>query len=242
MANFNTHFTVAATASAVVSATLLSMEVVSPEEAVIAFGLGTLGGLLPDVDSAHSTSIKVGFNVLSLLMTIMLIFVKSSSYSLIEMTVVSVLVFMGIRYAFLEFFRKISKHRGMFHTVPVALIWGIVVASLCQWFFDLNSLVSWVYGFMITWGYLVHLILDETYSVDLGNRRMKRSSGTAFKFGMFKNRNQKIQTAIVYASIPLLLVFVAPDTALVQTALFSHEAWLNFTEVILPHDGRWFFH
>lgn len=242
MANFNTHFTVAATASAVVSATLLSMEVVTPEQAVIAFSIGTLGGLLPDVDSSHSTSIKVGFNVLSLLMTIILIFVKSSSYSLIEMAVVSVIVFLGIRYAFLEFFRKISKHRGMFHTIPVALIWGIVVASLCQWFFGLNSLVSWVYGFMVTWGYLVHLILDETYSVDLGNRRMKKSSGTAFKFGMFKNRNQKIQTAIVYASIPLLLIFIAPSTELLQTAIFSQEAWLNFKDIIVPHDGRWFFH
>lgn len=241
MANFNTHFTVAAGASAVVSATLLSMEVVSPEQAVIAFGLGTLGGLLPDVDSAHSTSIKVGFNVLSLLMTIMLIFVKSSTYSLVEMFVVSVLVFVGIRYAFLEFFRKISKHRGMFHTLPVAVIWGIVVASMGQWLFDLNSLVSWVYGFMITWGYLVHLILDETYSVDLGNRRMKRSSGTAFKFGMFKTRNQQIQTVIVYVSIPLLLL-IAPETNLVQTALFSQEAWLNFKDILLPYDGKWFFH
>ena len=241
MANFNTHFTVAAAASAVVSATLLSMEVVTPEQAVIAFGLGTLGGLLPDVDSAHSTSIKVGFNVLSLLMTIMLIFVKSSTYSLVEMAIVASLVFVGIRYAFLEFFRKISKHRGMFHTVPVALIWGIVVASMCQWMFDLNSLVSWVYGFMITWGYLVHLILDETYSVDLGNRRMKRSSGTAFKFGMFKNRNQQIQTVIVYASIPLLFM-IAPETNLVQTALFSEEAWLNFKDILFPYDGRWFFH
>lgn len=241
MANFNTHFSVAAGASAVISATLLSMEVVTPEQAVIAFGLGTLGGLLPDVDSAHSTSIKVGFNVLSLLMTIMLIFVKSSSYSLIEMFIVSVIVFLGIRYAFLEFFRKISKHRGMFHSVPVALIWGIVVASMCQWFFDLNSLVSWVYGFMITWGYLVHLILDETYSVDLGNRRMKRSSGTAFKFGMFKNKNQKIHTAVIYAAIPLCL-FLAPETDLLQTALFSQEAWLNFKDIIVPHDGRWFFH
>ena len=241
MANFNTHFTVAAGASAVVSATLLSMEVVSPEQAVVAFGIGTLGGLLPDVDSAHSTSIKVGFNVLSLLLTIMLIFVKSSTYSLVEIFVVASLVFVGIRYAFLEFFRKISKHRGMFHSVPVAVIWGIVVAILCKWFFDLNSLVSWVYGFMVTWGYLVHLILDETYSVDLGNRRMKRSSGTAFKFGMFKTRTQQIQTAVVYAAIPILFV-LAPETDLLQTALFSQEAWLTFTDILIPYDGNWFFH
>ncbi len=241
MANFNTHFTVAAGASAVVSATLLSMEVVTPEQAVIAFGIGTLGGLLPDVDSSRSTSIKVGFNVLSLLMTIMIIFVKSSSYSLIEMIIVASLVFMGIRYAFLEFFRKISKHRGMFHSIPVAIIWGIVIAIMCQWFFDLNSLVSWVYGVMIILGYFVHLILDEIYSVDLGNRRMKKSSGTALKFGMYKNRQQQIQTAVIYLLIPLLFI-IAPNTDMIQTALFSHEAWLSFTDIILPYDGKWFFH
>ena len=241
MANFNTHFTVAAGASAVVSGTLLSMEVVSPEQAVLAFAIGTLGGLLPDVDSSHSTSIKVGFNVLSLLLTIMLIFVKSSTYSLVEMLMVSIVVFLAIRYAFLEFFRKISKHRGMFHTIPVGIIWGIVVSILAHIFFDLDSLVSWVYAFMITWGYFVHLLLDETYSVDLGNRRMKKSLGTAFKLGMFKNTKQKIHTAIIYLSIPLLLWF-APDTSLIENALFSQEAWLTFKEIVIPYDGKWFFH
>jgi len=241
MANFNTHFTVASGASAMVAGTLLSMEVVSPEQAVVAFAIGTLGGLLPDVDSSHSTSIKVGFNVLSLLLTIMLIFVKSSTYSLVEMFIVSGLLFTGIRYAFLEFFRKISKHRGMFHSIPVGLIWGIVVSILAHIFFDLDALVSWVYGFMVTWGYFVHLILDETYSVDLGNRRMKKSAGTAFKLGMFKNTQQMVQTVIIYASIPVLLWF-APDTTLIENALFSHDAWLTFKDILLPFDGKWFFH
>jgi hypothetical protein len=241
MANFNTHFTVASGASAMVAGTLLSMEVVSPEQAVVAFAIGTLGGLLPDVDSSHSTSIKVGFNVLSLLLTIMLIFVKSSTYSLVEMFIVAGLLFTGIRYAFLEFFRKISKHRGMFHSIPVGLIWGIVVSILAHIFFDLDALVSWVYGFMVTWGYFVHLILDETYSVDLGNRRMKKSAGTAFKLGMFKNTQQRVQTVIIYASIPVLLWF-APDTTLIENALFSHDAWLTFKDILLPFDGKWFFH
>ncbi|SFV54864.1 hypothetical protein MNB_SV-14-54 [hydrothermal vent metagenome] len=241
MANFNTHFMVASLASAVVSGTLLSMEVVSPEQAVYAFALGTLGGLLPDVDSAHSKSIRVGFNVLSLLMTIMIIFVKSSTYSLIEMFIVAGLVFVGIRYALLDIFRKISKHRGMFHSIPVALIWGIMVAILMQYFFGLNSLVSWVYGFMVTMGYFVHLILDETYSVDLGNRRVKKSLGTAMKFGKFKTTKDKVQTLIIYASIPLLMK-IAPDTTLIENALFSHDAWLTFKDILLPYDGRWFLH
>lgn len=241
MANFNTHLSVATTASAMISGTLLSMEVLSPNQAVIAFVLGTLGGLLPDVDSAHSTSIKVGFNVLSLLMTIMFIFVESSTYSLVEMFIMSGLVFLGIRYGFLELFRKISKHRGMFHSVPVALIWGTVVAILMYFFFALNSLVSWVYGLMITVGYLVHLILDEIYSVDLRNRRVKKSWGTAFKFYKLKTTTDKIQTVLVYGAL-IGLLSIAPDTSMIQTEIFSQEAWLNFKDVLIPYDGKWFFH
>ncbi len=241
MANFNTHFMVGAGASAMVSGTILSMEITSPEEAVYAFALGTLGALLPDVDSAHSTSIKVGFNVLSILMTIMVIFVKSSTYSLIEMSIVASLVFIGIRYALLDIFRKISKHRGMFHSIPVAIIWGIVIAILMQYFFGLNSLISWVYGFMVTTGYFVHLILDETYSVDLGNRRVKKSFGTAMKLGKIKTTKDKIQTAIIYISIPLLLS-IAPDRTLFINALFSYDAWLTFKDILLPYDGKWFLH
>ena len=77
--------------------------------------------------------------------------------------------------------------------------------------------------------------------MDLGNRRMKKSSGTAFKFGMFKTKNQKIQTALVYLAIPLLLL-IAPPIDMLQTAIFSQEAWLNFKDILLPYDGRWFFH
>jgi hypothetical protein len=217
------------------------MEVVTPEQGVVAFFLGTLGGLLPDVDSAHSTSIKVGFNVLSLLLTIMMIFVKSSTYSIVEMFIMATVVFLAIRYGFLELFRKISKHRGMFHSVPVAFIWGIVVAILMHFFFGLNSLVSWVYGFMVTFGYLVHLTLDETYSVDLGNRRVKKSLGTALKFYKFKTNSDKIHTAIIYALL-VGLFMIAPNTDLVVNALFSQEAWLNFKDVLLPYDGKWFIH
>ena len=239
MANFNTHFVVAASASAVVSGVLLSMEVIEPTQAVMAFALGTFGGLMPDIDSDHSKSIGIGFTVVSLLITILAVFVKSSTYSIVEMIILAGVVFVGIRYGFIDMFRKMSKHRGMFHTIPVAMIWGVSVAIIMHLFFGLDALISWIYGFMITWGYLVHLILDETYSVDLGNRRIKKSSGTAFKFGMFKDEQQKTHTAIIYGVL-IVLFAVAPDTSLVQKAIFSQEAWYNFIDVLIPHDGKWF--
>jgi len=241
MANFNTHFVVAASASAVLSGTLLSMEILEPTQAVMAFALGTFGGLMPDIDSDHSKSIGVGFTVVSLLITTLSVFVKSSTYSIVEMLLMAGVVFGTVRFGLIGVFRKISKHRGMFHSIPVALIWGVSTAIIMHLFFGLNALVSWVYGVMITWGYLVHLILDEIYSVDLGNRRVKKSWGTALKLVKLKTNTDKIQTALVYLAL-VLLMMKAPDTTMIQEALFSPEAWANFKDVLLPYDGRWFFH
>ncbi len=241
MANFNTHFVVAATASAVLSGTLLSMEILEPTQAVMAFALGTFGGLMPDIDSDRSKSIGIGFTVVSLLVTILAVFVKNSTYSLLEMLIMAGVVFGTVRFGFIEIFRKISKHRGMFHSIPVAIIWGESTAILMHLFFGLNALVSWVYGIMIIWGYLVHLILDEVYSVDLGNRRVKKSWGTALKLFKVKTRTDQIQTILIYALVAFLWT-KAPDPTMIKEALFSPEAWANFKDVLLPYDGRWFFH
>jgi len=241
MANFNTHFVVAGGASAIISGTLLSMGVITPTESIMAFAIGTFGGLMPDIDSDNSKAVEVGFTVLSLLITILLVFLTSSIYSLVEMLIMSAIVFSTIRFGVIDIFRKISKHRGMFHSIPVALIWGLITTILMHSFFGLNSLLSWVYGIMMSFGYIVHLVLDEIYSVDLGNKRMKKSSGTAFKFYKLKNATDKIQNVLIY----MLLIFlfsIAPDTSLVKEVLFSQEAWINFQDILLPHDGRWFFH
>jgi membrane-bound metal-dependent hydrolase YbcI (DUF457 family) len=241
MANFNTHFVVGAIATSILSGTLLSMEILSPNEAVLAFVLGTFGSLIPDIDADNSKSIGIAFTVVSLLVTTLAVFVKSATYSLVEMLLMAGVVFYLIRFGFIGLFRKVSKHRGMFHSIPVALIWGVATAIIMHLFFDLNALLSWSYGLMITWGYLVHLLLDEIYSVDLGNRRVKKSFGTALKFFRLKTTTDKIQNLIIYASLGWL-ISISPDTSLIKEALFSPEAWANFKDILLPYDGRWFFH
>jgi len=241
MANFNTHFIVASSASAIASGIMLSMEVIEPNQAIMAFVIGTFGGLLPDIDSDNSKSISIAFTIISFLITILLIFFKSSTYSVIEMIIVGGMVFYTIRFGLIGVFRKVSKHRGMFHSVPVALIWGVGTAILMHLFFGLDELVSWVYGIMMSFGYIIHLLLDEIYSVDLANRRLKKSSGTAFKFYKLKTNTDKIQNILIYAFL-IFLLYNSPDTELVQKALFSKEAWLNFKDVLLPYDGRWFIH
>ena len=231
----------AASASAMISGVLLSMEVMSPTESVLAFLLGTFGGLMPDVDSDNSTSIGIGFTIVSFLVTILAMFIKSTTYSIVELLIMGAVVFSFIRFGVISVFRKISKHRGMFHSIPVAFIWGIITAIVMHLMFGLDSLVSWVYGLMVTFGYLVHLTLDEIYSVDLGNKRIKKSFGTALKLFRLKTSSDRYQNILIYISL-FFLMSIAPDTSLIKEALFSQEAWINFKDVLLPYDGRWFFH
>jgi hypothetical protein len=158
-----------------------------------------------------------------------------------EMLIMGWFIFYMVRFGFIEIFRKVSKHRGIFHSIPVGLIWGVSITVIMYLFFKLNPLISWIYGIMMSFGYIIHLILDEIYSVDLGNRRVKKSAGTALKLFKLKTPNDKIQYLIVYL-ILIYLFSMAPDISIVQKAIFSHDAWLNFKSLLLPYDGKWFIH
>jgi len=64
VANFNTHLIVGAGVSTVVSGTLLAMGSINSMEALMAFAFGTLGGLLPDIDSNRSKLLSWVYSIL----------------------------------------------------------------------------------------------------------------------------------------------------------------------------------
>jgi len=241
MANFDTHLIVGATVSLIMSETLISMKILSPNLASVAFFLGTLGSLMPDIDSNHSKSIRVSLSMISILITMLLISAKSKIYSLIELFIMSIFILGFIRFGIIKFFRLTSKHRGMFHSIPVAFIWGVLTAIISNMFIGLNSLISWIFGFMITIGYITHLILDELYSVDLVNKKIKKSFGTALKLFKLKTNIDKMQTLLIYI-ILILLIKLSPTTTLFTETLFSHQAITNFIDVLIPYDNKWFIH
>lgn len=65
MANFNTHLNVAFMASGTLSLTVYKAGLVDDSGFLMCVALGTIGGLLPDLDSDNSTPIKLGFNITS---------------------------------------------------------------------------------------------------------------------------------------------------------------------------------
>ncbi|MBD3795213.1 MAG: metal-dependent hydrolase [Epsilonproteobacteria bacterium] len=239
MANFETHFKVATLASAIISSTLLTTHTIEPNHAVLAFGFGILGGILPDIDSSNSKPITIAFNLISLFLAIIAVFIKADVYSVAEMIIMAGGIFMIIRYGLIEIFRKFVTHRGMFHSIPTATLWGVIVAIIMHYLFDYDELVSWIYGLMTTLGYIVHLTLDEFYSVDLYNRRMKKSFGTALKFFMLDKPQDKLYTISIYLAL-FMLISIAPDYHFFVDSIFSDEALKNFQTVLVPSDGKWF--
>lgn len=58
---------------------------------------------------------------------------------------------------------------------------------------------AWLCGVFVLLGFLVHLLLDEFYSVNLyGKKLLKSSFGTAFCLG---NLNQPLGTVALYAAV-----------------------------------------
>lgn len=67
--------------------------------------------------------------------------------------------------------------------------------------------MSWLFGLFLFFGSLIHLLLDEIYSVNVFGLKVKKSFGTAIKFF----ERQKIwQYALLYLMIAVLF-YVAPQ-------------------------------
>jgi hypothetical protein len=232
MANFKTHYQVATIASASLSATFLAMNVLNPAQAIHAFLIGSFSGLIPDVDSPHSISIQVAFSLFSLFLAIFLVFSKAQTYSLVEIAVGVVAIYFFMQNIVIKIFKMQTRHRGLFHSVPAALLYGLLIVLICHYFLKSRSFDAWLFGFFASFGYLIHLTLDEIYSVDLSNQRLKSSFGTALKLFSFNTKMAQMQSVILY-----MLLFIdfhfAPSYASFVNALFSLKTWRQFLAVLI---------
>ncbi len=236
MANFKTHLLVAATISGIASVGVIATDIVETIEVARYFPLGVAGGLLPDIDSDHSTPTKIFFALLALSGAFWAVLWGIPSYSLAELVLIWVGVFLLLRYVVFEAFSRLTVHRGVFHSILASLFFGLLTTNISYHLFHCDSLTSWMSGCFVVMGYLVHLSLDELYSVDLMNNRLKKSFGTALKLISLNN----IKASILMSLLTLSLYSVCPDAnpfiSRVNTMIDNYsdqDKWL-------PKNNRWF--
>jgi len=208
MANFRTHVLGAAIVATIGAITVINADLVSPGAALLCASLGTLGGILPDIDADQSLPTRFIFSALGIAAavatTVTLYGTQPPALVAVTAIVALLLVSVGLR----ALSNKLCVHRGLVHSIPSAALCGAATASLATRLFDIGPLHSWLYGTFICAGFIVHLVLDELSSVDLVNARIRRSFGTALKVGV---RTSPLRCALVCA-VTFGLVGAGPPT------------------------------
>ena len=158
MANFKTHITISIISSAIINTSLLLIDICTFLNAFLVFILGVVGGMFPDIDSDRSKSARVLFNILSVFIAIVCFLIIAPSCSFEEMLILTVIIFIVIRFGFIRIFQWITVHRGMFHSIPMAFVVGLFVLLVSHHLFSSTQLYSWIYGSVVTLNYLIHLM------------------------------------------------------------------------------------
>ncbi|WP_019673986.1 metal-dependent hydrolase [Psychrobacter lutiphocae] len=230
MANFRTHLTGGFAVSGVLGLVTYKAGLVNADQFLMCVLAGTVGGLLPDIDSDNSTPIKMAFDLISLTSAFALIIHWRSELSLLSMILLWLAGYGFVRYAIFAVFTRLTVHRGIIHSVPYMLVLALALTSFNYYVLQTPSIVSWFYGIFLFIGAMVHLGLDELYSVDLLNQRLKRSSGTAMKF--YKH-TQRFYYLGLY-TILLMLVFVSPPFEPFLRKVSDPITWWLLKDAILP--------
>lgn len=201
MANFNTHIIGAAVAAGIGATAAAASGVVPPSELPTLFLAGVAGGVGPDVDLDKGLPLNGLFGVVGLGLATAVV-LTPYPLSLMARAALWPFVFAGVAWGGRWLFREYSSHRGIWHSVLAGALFASVLIAVLGGPLGKSPVAAWLSGAFLLGGYLVHLFLDEVYSVDVHDRRIKKSFGTALKLYDYRNpRNSLIMAAAVVVAL-----------------------------------------
>jgi len=205
MANFNTHIS-ASTILGVVYGTVAYTQFEVPlGHCFVAGAICSVAGMMPDLDHKLGVPLREMLCFVSIIVPmLMLRRFEELGFTPEQMVFISGILYVLIRFVGGELFKRFTVHRGMWHSIPAAVLAGMVTYLVCL---SPENEIRLMKAWAAVLGFMLHLILDEIYSVDLVGRRIKKSSGTAMKF-LGKKSGPNV---LVYANIIILAGFIASD-------------------------------
>ena len=237
MANFPTHIAVGTIVSGTLATLTLAVDAVSPENLVGVTLAGVLGSVLPDIDLKESRPARAMFSGLAVFFAFAVLFSTAGRFSIAEMLILYIGTLALVRYGGKWVFFKISYHRGIWHSILAALFVSLFTAVVYYRFLGRPDAVAWLAAVFMFIGYMTHLVLDEIYSVDVMDTRIKASFGTAIKL---VDRKHWGHTSAMAAATALAFV-ATPSSTLFVTNLSSPAMWSSLNAQLLPRNGApWF--
>lgn len=181
MAGYKTHVTVSSMLGIGVGAGAYFGLGFTPVQGVLAGILTGVGGMLPDLDSDSGRPVREITSLTAaiapmLMMRRLLVWGKDSDGAFL----LGVIVYVLIRHGGASILKRISVHRGMYHSIPAMIIAG-ELTFLGYIHSDLK--VKSLMGISIALGFLSHLVLDEIWAVQWDGLRVRfnKFSGSAMK-------------------------------------------------------------
>lgn len=237
MANFTTHLAVGTLVSGALATVTLAADVVAPENLIAVTMAGMLGSVLPDIDLKDSRPSKAMFSGLAIFFSFVVLFTAADKLSIAEMFVAWIGTLLFVRYGAKAIFHSLSYHRGIWHSILAAVFCSVLTAIVYYWLLRRHDGVAWLAaGFMFA-GFLTHLILDEIYSVDVMDVRVKASFGTAVKLA---DTSHWGHTAAMAAALALAVMAVPPTKTFTE-GVSSKKLWESLQAKMLPAErDKWF--
>ena len=176
---------------------------------LVAAGLCSFAGMLPDIDSDTSKSFQECIYLAAGIGCILT--VSRLRYHGVDTDFAmfgGAMMLLFIRFGVGSWIKKITVHRGMIHSIPMAILSGQLT------FFAVTGTIEerLLKAAALMIGFLSHLILDEIFSIDStgAKLRLKKSFGTALKWS---NPQKPGPVTVIYAAICCLglVGFSLPD-------------------------------
>jgi LexA-binding, inner membrane-associated putative hydrolase len=221
MANFPTHIAIGTVVSGALATVTTAADLVAPENIVAVTLAGVLGSVLPDIDLKESRPARAMFAGLAVFFSFVVLFSLERTYSIAEMLILWLGTLLFVRYVGKEIFFRFSYHRGIWHS--------FLAMAFCAF------LTAWIYS-RLSVGFLTHLILDEIYSVDVMDTRIKASFGTALKLVDTKHWGH----SAAMAAATVLAFMVTPPTKVFVENITSRALWSELHHRLLPPQNKWF--
>jgi membrane-bound metal-dependent hydrolase YbcI (DUF457 family) len=181
MASFATHLIGGALASSAGAFASFGNGLSNPGETQSLFAVGVVASLLPDMDADASKPLRAVFALAGIVVGFLVAFTFAGRFGLLELVLIWVVLWLSVRYPLFWLFARYTVHRGVWHSLMMALVLALAAAVVADRWLDLPTIMAWLVGGFTLLGYLTHLVLDELASVDLTGNRVKRSFGTALK-------------------------------------------------------------
>ena len=159
MAGFKTHITVSSLLGAGYGGAAYWMYGVPWPTCVLAGGLCSVSGMLPDLDSDSGTPLRESMAFAAAVVPMMLLHrFQRMGMSHELMILAAAATYLLVRFGGAALLKHCTVHRGMFHSLPAAAIFGEIAFLLAAG--DDLGLRTYNAGAVVL-GYLSHLVLDE---------------------------------------------------------------------------------